>query len=84
MNAMKHLLPVCLVALGALAGCRADEPAPLPDPPAPAADAVAPPANDAPPPPRVVGEETTHEETERDAPEMPPGTEATPDPEPER
>lgn len=88
MNALTSLLPACLVLATALAGCRGEEPAPAPDPSAPAAEAVAAPAGNGPAPspepvsPAVVPAETTHEETEQVEPEMPPGTEATPDPEP--
>ena len=84
MNTLKPLLPVGLVAACLLAGCHREPPAPPASAPLPPAESVPPaPADTAPPvEPDVVRGETTHEETEKEAPELPPGTEATPDPEP--
>ncbi len=84
MTLFKPLLPACLVAAAILAGCHREPPAPPPSAPLPPAESVpAAPADTAPPVESdVVRGETTHEETETQAPELPPGTEATPDPEP--
>lgn len=81
MNAPKPLLCACLVLAAALAGCRREDPAPPgPAPETVAAPATSPPLTE-PAAPTVVPAETTHEDTEQVEPEMPPGTEATPDPE---
>ncbi|MBP6216789.1 MAG: hypothetical protein KA391_05340 [Luteimonas sp.] len=80
MRTPKPFLLLSLVTACALAGCHREPPAP-----APATQSVAPaPADTAPPvEPDVVRGETTHEPTETEAPELPPGTEAAPDPEPD-
>jgi len=84
MNTLKILLPAGLAAACALAGCRQETPAPPASAPLPPAESVPPARVDTAPPvePDVVRGEATHEETETEAPELPPGTEAAPDPEP--
>lgn len=84
MRPLKTLLPACLVATCMLAACRQEPGVPPTSDPLPTAESVPPaPADTAPPvEPDVIRGEATHEETETEAPELPPGTEAAPDPEP--